>query len=78
MPSSQGIFPTQGLNPDLPHCRQILYHMSHQGSYQALKDARLYICVNSPPECVWNSLQEVIVFLSVPFKLSYVFRGQLK
>ena len=27
----QGIFPTQGLNPDLLHCRQILYHLSHQG-----------------------------------------------
>ena len=25
------IFPTQGLNPDLPHCRQTLYHLSHQG-----------------------------------------------
>ena len=22
----QGIFPTQGLNPGLLHCRQILYH----------------------------------------------------
>ena len=28
----QGIFPTQGLNPGLPHCLQILYHLSHQGS----------------------------------------------
>ena len=28
----QGIFLTQGLNPGLPHCRQILYHLSHQGS----------------------------------------------
>ena len=28
----QGIFPTQGLNPGLRHCRQILYHLSHQGS----------------------------------------------
>ena len=28
----QGIFPTQGSNPDLPHCRQILYRLSHQGS----------------------------------------------
>ena len=28
----QGIFPTQGLNPGLPHCRWILYHLSHQGS----------------------------------------------
>ena len=28
----QGIFPTQGLNPGLPHCRRILYQLSHQGS----------------------------------------------
>ena len=28
----QGIFPTQGSNPGLPHCRRILYHLSHKGS----------------------------------------------
>ena len=32
----QGIFLTQGWNPGFPHCRwhcrQVLYHMSHQGS----------------------------------------------
>ena len=28
----QGIFPTHGLNPDLSHCRQILYQLSHKGS----------------------------------------------
>ena len=28
----QGIFPTQELNRDLLHCRQILYQLSHQGS----------------------------------------------
>ena len=28
----QGIFPAQGSNPGLPHCRQILYQLSHQGS----------------------------------------------
>ena len=27
----QGFFPTQGLNPGLPHCRHILYHLSHLG-----------------------------------------------
>ena len=27
----QGNFPTQGWNPGCPHCRQILYHLSHQG-----------------------------------------------
>ena len=33
----QGIFPTPGLNPGLPHCRQILYWLSHQGSPKILK-----------------------------------------
>ena len=28
----QGIFPIQGSNPGLLHCRQILYYLSHQGS----------------------------------------------
>ena len=28
----QGILLTQGLNPGLLHCRQILYHLCHQGS----------------------------------------------
>ena len=32
---SRGIFPIQGLNPGLPHCREILYHLSHQGSPNA-------------------------------------------
>ena len=33
----QGIFPTQGSNPGLPHCRQILYHLSYQGSPRILE-----------------------------------------
>ena len=28
----QGIVPIQGLNPGLPHCRWILYHLNHKGS----------------------------------------------
>ena len=28
----QGIFPTQGLNPGLLHCKKILYHLSYQGN----------------------------------------------
>ena len=43
MPSSKGIFPTQGSNPGL-HIAGILYQLSHQGSpqissaYPRLKD----------------------------------------
>ena len=32
LPLLQGIFPTQGSNPGLLHCRRILYQLSHQGS----------------------------------------------
>ena len=33
----QGIFPTQGSNPGLPHCRWILYQLSHKGSPRTLE-----------------------------------------
>ena len=33
----QGIFPTQGSNPGLLHCRQMLYCLSHQGSSGGIK-----------------------------------------
>ena len=33
----QWIFPTQGSNPGLPHCRWILYQLSHQGSPRILQ-----------------------------------------
>ena len=33
----QGIFATQGSNPGLPHCRWILYQLSHKGSPRILE-----------------------------------------
>ena len=33
----QGIFPTQGLNPGLLHCRWIIYQLNHKGSPRILK-----------------------------------------
>ena len=33
----QGIFPTQGLNPGLLHCRWLLYQLSHKGSPRILE-----------------------------------------
>ena len=32
IPFSRGISPTQGLNPGLLHCREVLYHPTYQGS----------------------------------------------
>ena len=36
-PLLQGIFPSQGLNPGLPHCRQVLYQLCHKGSPRILE-----------------------------------------
>ena len=33
----QEIFPTQGLNLGLPHCRQMLYRLSHQGNHDLVR-----------------------------------------
>ena len=45
----QGIFPTQGLNPGLPHCRWIVYQLSHKGSTSVLLEATKY------PFYMWGS-----------------------
>ena len=36
----QGIFPTQGSNPGLPHCRQTLYLLSHEETWGRLEMRR--------------------------------------
>ena len=44
----QGIFPTQGLNPGLLHCRRILYQLSHKGSPEWMcTEAIVYLCIQS-------------------------------
>ena len=42
----QWIFPTQGSNPSLPHCRWILYHLNHQGNPRILE----WVAYPSPRE----------------------------
>ena len=55
----QGIFPTQGLNPGLPQCRWILYHLSHNDP-SGLKKQMLFLSIsfklwlskNTTPHCL--------------------------
>ena len=45
----QEIFPTQGLNPGLPHCRQTLYRLNHQGSLEcAIAEHKIATSVQLP------------------------------
>ena len=39
----QGIFPAQGLNPDLPRCRRTLYRLSPQGGPVTGEVQSLYV-----------------------------------
>ena len=50
----QGIFPTQGLNPDLLQCRQILYWLSHQGSSRILEWVAYPFSKGSSPPRNWT------------------------
>ena len=47
----QEIFPTQGSNPGLPHCRRIIYHLSHQGTPKPyiprFNLATLHVCLQA-------------------------------
>ena len=49
---SKGVFQTQGSNPGLLHCRQILYHLSHQRSPKVggvlVAQSCLTLCVTRP------------------------------
>ena len=49
-PLLQGIFPIQGSNPGLPHCRWILYCLSHQGSPFDSHDSQNTIALNIKDE----------------------------
>ena len=77
----QGIFPIQGSNPGLPHCRRSLYRPSHQGSphqgspYHMIFEASLvfpFICLHSasslltPPWCVTVSCEPTAVLPALP------------
>ena len=44
----QGIFQTQGLNSDLPHCRQIFYCLNHQGKFLGIYFINIYFHFSHP------------------------------
>ena len=51
----QGIFLTQGSNPSLLQCRQILYHLSHRGSPEVLRRRNLSPISGEKPRQGWGS-----------------------
>ena len=68
----QGIFPTQGSNPGLPHCRQILYQLSHKGSPRTLEWAPYPFSRGSS----WTRNQTGVSCIAGGFFTNWAIRGQ--
>ena len=56
-------FPTQGLNPGLPHCRQTLYCLSHQGSQVQFLGRELRSCFK--PQLTATSWRSKVLLESI-------------
>ena len=69
----QGIFLTRGSNPGLPHCRQMLYPLSHEGS--SLADSRH---VNYPDGRCWEGLMRADYFIIIPEKKCSILQPKSK
>ena len=72
----QGISPTQGSNLGLPHCRQMLYHLSHQGSPRILE----WVLFPSPggPDPLPAELQGKPLCLSTLSQVLFIHRSLAK
>ena len=55
----QGIVPTQGWNPSLPHCSWILYCLSHQGSPRILEWAAYPFSRGSSQPSNWTRVSSI-------------------
>jgi len=66
----EGIFPTQGSNPGLPHCRQILYQLSHKGSLKGLKRGTKS-CSLSPQYIVKRKVNNLTSLKHIYFTYSF-------
>ena len=71
-PLLQGIFPTQACNPGLLHCRQILYHLSHQGSpYMYVSTSPISVHGSVTSDSLWPHGQDHWAPLSMFSKQEY-------
>ena len=66
----QGIFPTQGSNSGLPHCRLILYHLNHQRSPRILE----WVAYPFSSRSSWSRNQTGVSCIADGFCISWVTR----
>ena len=70
----QGIFPSQGSNPGLPHYRWILYQLSHKGSPRILE----WVTYPFPSGSSWPRNQTAVSCIAGRFFTNWAIREALK
>ena len=70
----QGIFPTQGLNPGLPHCRWILYQLNQKGSPRILQ----WVAYPFPSRSSWSRNWTGVSCIAGRFFTNWTIREALK
>ena len=66
----QGIFPTQGSNRGLWHCRQILYKLSHKGSPRILE----WVAYPFTSRSSWPRIQPGVFCITAGFFTNWVIK----
>ena len=79
-----GIFPTQGSNPGLLHCRQTLYHLSHQGTPQKPLEKNLLMTsklnfrlLSQLPICLFSCLFSTLIWISNKFSKLLIIKAKI-
>ena len=60
----QGIFPTQGLNPGLPHCRQILYQLSTREAPLSPTTPYSKLLLHCPAQSLQTTLSSLVLHMA--------------
>ena len=71
----QGIFLTQELNLGLPHCRQILYCLNHQGAEMMFLLSDFGSCIQYPKSHSLSPQVKVLLLSSLFLLVEFVFCG---
>ena len=70
----QGIFPTEGPNPGLPHCRWILYQQSHKGSPKLPYDPAISLLGIYPEETRIEKDTCTSIFIAALFTIAMTWK----
>ncbi|KAB0388241.1 hypothetical protein FD755_003197 [Muntiacus reevesi] len=67
----QRIFPTQGSNPGLPHCRQMLYRLSYQFQDDFITYRKTFLLRKMKIPLISYYTKNILIFLTEPLSTRY-------